>query len=55
MKRKVTSEEGFGFSGYENYFRIEPETDLAVVYGDSFSAYIKKDSRTESFYNKEDL
>ncbi len=43
-------EEGFGFSGYVNCFTIRPETDLAIVYGGKFFAYIKRDSKTESFY-----
>ena len=43
-------EEGFGFSGYVNCFAIRPETDLAVIHGGKFFAYIKRDSKTERFY-----
>ncbi|MBO4910597.1 MAG: hypothetical protein J5476_15095 [Lachnospiraceae bacterium] len=45
-------EEFFGYCGFVNFFRMEPETDVAVVYGDDFFAYIKKDPGTESFYNE---
>lgn len=44
-------EEGFGYSGYVNTFRIEPGTDLVVIYGDDFFAYVKRDPGTESLYS----
>ena len=48
-------EEGFGYSGYVNTFKIEPGTDLAVVYGDGFTAFVKRDPRTESLYSDKAL
>ena len=44
-------EEYFGYCSYVNYFKFEPETDVAFVTGEGFFAYIKRDSKTESFYN----
>ena len=43
-------EEFFGYCGCVNCFKFEPQTDVAIVYGDKFYAYIKRDPRTESFY-----
>lgn len=44
-------EEMFGFSSYVNCFRIDPNTDLAVIRGrNDFLAFIKQDTKTESFY-----
>lgn len=41
----------FGYVSYVNYFRIDPDTDLAVISGgDRFYAYIKPNIKTESFY-----
>ena len=48
-------EEMFGYSGFENYFRIEPGMDLAVIYGEDFFAYVKRDSRTESLYTEKGI
>lgn len=44
--------EMFSYSGFVNYFRIVPQTDLAIVFSveGKFFAYIKRDTRTESFY-----
>ena len=44
-------EEYFGYCGFVNYFKFEPETDVAFVSSEKFFAYIKRDSRTESFYS----
>ncbi|MBR4913815.1 MAG: hypothetical protein IKZ42_00890 [Clostridiales bacterium] len=44
-------EEYFGYCGFVNYFKFEPETDVAFVSGEKFFAYVKRDSRTESFYS----
>ena len=43
-------EEFFGYCGCVNCFKFEPQNDVAIVYGDKFYAYIKRDPRTESFY-----
>lgn len=44
-------EEMFGYSGYVNYFKLEPDTDLAVISGgDKFWAFVKHEKKTESFY-----
>lgn len=44
-------EEMFGFSSYVNQFKIEPDTDLAVIRGgDTFQAFVKRDTKTERFY-----
>ena len=43
-------EEMFGYSGFVNYFRIEPDTDVAVISGHKFFAFIKREEKTESFY-----
>ena len=43
-------EEYFGYCGFVNYFKFEPQTEVAFVYAEGFLAYIKRDSRTESFY-----
>lgn len=41
----------FGYCSFVNYFRIEPDTDLAVITGSrGFLAFVKRDPRTESFY-----
>ena len=44
--------EMFSYSGLVNFFRIVPQTDLAIVFSveGKFFAYIKRDTRTESFY-----
>ncbi len=45
-------EEMFGYVSYENVFRIEPDTDLAVISGgDSFMAFVRRDERTECYYS----
>ncbi len=47
------TEELFGYSSYVNVFRIEPDTDLAVITdGTSFWAFVRRDSRTESIYDQ---
>ena len=49
-------EEGFiGYVSCVNYFQVQPQTDLAIVYSEKarFCAYIKRDSRTECFYRKD--
>lgn len=43
-------EEPFVYSGCVNYFKFEPQTEVAVVFGEKFYAYIKRDPKTESFY-----
>ena len=43
-------EEYFGYCGCVNYFKFEPHTDVAFVFGEKFYAYVKRDPRTESFY-----
>ena len=44
-------EELFGFSSYVNYFKIEPDTDLAVISdGKKFQAFVKRAAETESFF-----
>ena len=43
-------EEPFVYSGCVNYFKFEPQTEVAVVYGEKFYAYVKRDPKTESFY-----
>ncbi len=43
-------EEMFGFASCRNAFRIEADTDLAVISGGGFSAFVKRDPATESFY-----
>ena len=45
-------EEYFGYCGCVNYFRFEPESDVAFVFGEKFYAYIKRDPRTECFYSQ---
>ena len=41
----------FGYTGYNNCFRLVPNTDVAIVTDDkSFWAFIKRDDATESFY-----
>lgn len=43
----------FGYTGYYNCFRLEPNTDVAVVTDNSdFWAFIKRDDATESFYGE---
>ena len=44
-------EEYFGYCSFVNYFKFEPGTDVAFVFGEGFFAYIKRDPKTESFYN----
>ena len=45
------TEEPFGYSSYVNVFRIEPDTDLAVITdGTSFWAFVRRDSKTANFY-----
>ena len=43
-------EEPFCYSGCVNYFKFEPQTDVAFVYGEKFYAFIKRDPKTECFY-----
>ena len=43
-------EEPFGYCGCVNFFRFEPQTEVAVIFGEKFYAYIKRDPKTESFY-----
>ncbi len=44
-------EEMFGYASYVNYFRIEPDMDLAVITDDKrFRAFVKRDPKTECFY-----
>lgn len=45
-------EEMFGYASYVNCFRIEPDTDLAVISDGSFFALVKRDVRTERFYQE---
>ena len=46
-------EEMFGYASFVNSFRIEPDTDLAVISDDiKFLAFIKRDNVTESFYRR---
>jgi len=43
----------FGYTGYNNCFRLVPNTDAAVVTDDkNFWAFIKRDDATESFYSR---
>ena len=45
-------EEMFGFSSYANFFKIEPDTELAVLTdSNGFYAFVKRDAKTESLYN----
>ena len=47
------TEEPFGYSSYVNVFRIEPDTDLAVITdGTAFWAFVRRDSKTESIYDQ---
>ena len=47
------TEEPFGYSTYVNVFRIEPDTDLAVITdGTAFWAFVRRDSKTESIYDQ---
>ena len=47
-------EEMFGYASYVNCFRIEPDTDLAVISdGEKFWAFIRRDVWTERFYQRE--
>lgn len=44
-------EEMFGYASYVNYFRIEPDMDLAVITdNEKFWAFVKRDPKTECFY-----
>lgn len=45
------SEEPFGYCGCVNYFKLEPQTEVAVVFGEKFFALIKRDPKTECLYN----
>ncbi len=45
-------EEMFGYASCVNVFRIEPDTDLAVISGDGFTAFVRRNERTECFYNR---
>ena len=46
-------EEMFGYASYVNCFKIEPDSDLAVIRGgEKFWAFVKRDSETESFYRE---
>ena len=46
-------EEMFGYYSYVNYFKIEPHADLAVITdSERFWAFIKRDTKTESFYHE---
>ena len=46
-------EEMFGYCSYVNYFKIEPHADLAVITdSERFWAFIKRDTKTESFYHE---
>ena len=42
--------EPFCYNGCVNYFKFEPKTEVAIIYGEKFYAYIKRDPKTESFY-----
>ena len=42
--------EPFCYNGCVNYFMFEPKTEVAIIYGEKFYAYIKRDPKTESFY-----
>ena len=44
-------EEYLSYCSFVNYFKFEPQTDVAFVTGEKFFAYIKRDPRTESFYS----
>ena len=47
------TEEPFGYGSYVNVFRIEPDTDLAVITdGTAFWAFVRQDSKTESIYDQ---
>ena len=47
-------EELFSYSGFVNIFRFIPQTEVAMVHGKGFMAFIKRDPRTESFYEQSD-
>lgn len=43
----------FGYTGYNNYFPLVPNTDVAIVTDNkSFWAFIKRDDATESIYSR---
>ncbi len=44
-------EEMFGYASYVNSFRIEPDTDLAVISGVGFMAFVRREERTECLYS----
>ena len=44
-------EEPFGYCGCVNCFRFEPQTEVAVVSGEKFYAFIRRDRKTECFYS----
>ena len=47
----LDGEEGmFGYVSYVNPFRIEPGTDLAVITGERFCAFVRRTPETECFY-----
>ena len=46
----------FGYCSLVNISRFEPQTEVAIVYdGKGFFAIVKRDPRTESFFDKEVL
>ena len=43
----------FGYTGYNNYFPLVPNTDVAIVTDNkSFWAFIKRDDATERIYSR---
>ena len=47
----VDGKEGYlSYSSFVNYFKFEPQTEVAFVTGKKFFAYIKRDPKTESLY-----
>ena len=46
-------EEVFGYVSFVNTFRIEPGEEMAVLSGDRFYAFVKRDPRTKWFYGEE--
>ena len=47
----VDGKEGYlSYSSFVNYFKFEPQTEVAFITGKKFFAYIKRDPKTESLY-----
>ena len=44
---------GFGFGSFRNDFEILPQSELAIIYGgEKFFGFVKRDPKTESFYEE---